>query len=418
MKVLPLLAVCALSVLLQGCAGISTRPLVSPSAESIFPYKPTKVGRETQTALSTVHLGALISDTTCEDESKPALCIANALREANKAPSPLLRNRIQDYLIASSNEQCRIYQGKLRTAAAEPNFWLGVGTTAFGGAGAITRSIEGAKILSGMAAILSGTRAEFNQEFFANQTADVLIGSINSARKEVLTAIAASRGSAGTEPVEKYTIERSLADAIDYHSKCSIASALQHAGKALAEYDDIGYRRFNEFVARAELSRASISANALVSTADWAALLGSRIDARDQGLDASLNAAKQRYRARHGNELDCMAVLATNAACKAASDGKVLTKDAMAFVFKLENMTLDRTKFAAAIDTLVTAVQSAEGKLAKAIADGAKATAKAELDNARTALELKKREAEAGVNGKLAELGGKVTTIDAYMSSP
>jgi len=86
----------------------------------------------------------------------------------------LARNRIQDRIIAASNQRCANYKVFIKTFDSESNFFLGALTTATAGAGAIFTPVGTVRALSGIAAIISGVRAELNYAYFQNQTVQVL----------------------------------------------------------------------------------------------------------------------------------------------------------------------------------------------------------------------------------------------------
>ncbi len=77
----------------------------------------------------------------------------------------LRRNAVQERLLAASNQRCNYFKNALQSARAGANFGLGSLATATGAAGAIASGFA-SQVLSGTAAIFSGVRAEYNQEFF------------------------------------------------------------------------------------------------------------------------------------------------------------------------------------------------------------------------------------------------------------
>ena len=104
------------------------------------------------------------------------------------------RNRLQDRLLAASEQRCGIFKHYLRRVDSMNAIYTGITTTVLGGAGAIAQSIRGAQTLSALSAISSGVGAELKQVLFANLTADVITTGIEERRKELRRVIQLRRG--------------------------------------------------------------------------------------------------------------------------------------------------------------------------------------------------------------------------------
>ncbi len=407
---------------LSACA-IPQRPLVAPGADAIFPFVPNTGAREEKTAMSTAQLGTLIGASDCGEKKTVSECLAHALNAAytEKTPNALLRNRMQDYLIASSNEQCRIYKGKLRTASAEPNFWFGTFATLLGGAGAVTKSIEGARTLAGLAAAATGVRAEYNQDFFASQTADIIIGAINSSRKDKLAEINGARGDDGATALEKYTVERAVADAIEYHAKCSIAAGLTHANKALIQYDDIGMQRFDEVMTK--LSLGPNAANkwattaATAQTGEWVGAQSALIESARSTITIAFANADKRHNAKHQSAIVC-ATDPSKTPCKELTDGNVKADGVLKLLYKFDatTMKLDKSALAAALATATAAVQAAEQSLALAATADDRKTRHTALQAAQISLAVEKRKVEQSIVEALTDIKAGNAKIDKYLN--
>lgn len=154
---------------------------------------------------------------------------------ANELPLLLKRNAIQNKLIAASDQRCNAYLNYMQRSSSEMNFGLGFLTTAVGGAGSIVTGATAARVLAGAASILSGTQAEFDQDFYYNQAVNVLLRGITEARKEILTDIEsdAGRGTNGDRPYLAYPVEKAIADAIRYHGACTLAKGIEQLGKTI-----------------------------------------------------------------------------------------------------------------------------------------------------------------------------------------
>jgi len=156
----------------------------------------------------------------CSDSGKDGISPANC---------KLMRNRIQDRIIFSSNSACRIYKNNLKQFHATENTAFGSITTLLGGLGAMTTGAAPARILAGGAGISSGLNSQLNENVYSTLAVEVVTKAIDKARDDELRGIAKSRD----KNIENYTIERAIADADLYHSKCSLLSGLQEASTSV-----------------------------------------------------------------------------------------------------------------------------------------------------------------------------------------
>lgn len=183
--------------------------------------------------------------------------LRKAFRAANNyKDAPAHRAQIQDRLIAASNQRCNIYTTYLKRISTYNNGIFGTLTTILGGAGSIVTGENAARLLSGLAGISSGTRAELNQAIFESVATSVIVPAIHKNREEVLTNILSKRA----KPLTEYTVEGAIADAIMYHGGCSMDAGIAHAQKSIQAFDDIGVRKFAEIQTNLGVSR-SISAS-------------------------------------------------------------------------------------------------------------------------------------------------------------
>lgn len=150
------------------------------------------------------------------------------------------RSQIQDRIIAASNQRCNLYTTYLKRVNTYENGIFGTLTTILGGAGAIVTGETAARTLSGLAGISSGTRAELNQAIFESIATSIIIPGIQSTRKTFLKEIMDKR----TKPIQEYTIEGAIADAITYHGYCSMDTGISFAQKSIQSYDDLGMTEF------------------------------------------------------------------------------------------------------------------------------------------------------------------------------
>ncbi len=154
------------------------------------------------------------------------------------------RSQIQDRLIAASNQRCNVYATYLKRINSYQNGIFGTLTTILGGAGAIVTGDTAPRILSGLAGISSGTRAELNQAIFESITTSVIIPGIQKTRSALLKEMLDKR----TKNLSEYTIEGAIADAIEYHGACSMDTGISCAQKSIQSFDDVGIKKLNELI--------------------------------------------------------------------------------------------------------------------------------------------------------------------------
>lgn len=160
-----------------------------------------------------------------------------AFYESYPAPEER-RNRLQDRLLAASEQRCGIYKHYLRRVESMQSTYSGVITTVLGGAGAIAQSVSGAQALSALAAISSGVGAELKQGMFANLAADVISAGIDERRKELRQEIAQKR--APNPGIQSYTMEAALEDVARYHESCGAIAGLAKARDTIKEVSNPG----------------------------------------------------------------------------------------------------------------------------------------------------------------------------------
>ncbi len=150
----------------------------------------------------------------------------------------LNRNRIQERILAASQERCEEYVQFIDKQDANTNLWLGSLTTLTGGLGAIFTPVSTVRALSGTAAILNGGRAEFNETYFASKTIEVIRGGIESRRNELYTTIKTNQ----EKEISNYTVEAAIKDAVQFHGACSLSAGLEKITEALERVDNPGLK--------------------------------------------------------------------------------------------------------------------------------------------------------------------------------
>jgi len=151
----------------------------------------------------------------------------------------LRRNSIQERILAASNQRCNEYKKFLRQFEAEGNFLLGTATTVLGGLGAIFTPAATVRALSGSAAITSGTRAEFQEDFFQRLATHVITAGIDARRQELYRDMKDRQ----KEPYLTYTVSAAINDAVTYHSACNTVVGLQAANDSIQKTQDPGLKQ-------------------------------------------------------------------------------------------------------------------------------------------------------------------------------
>jgi hypothetical protein len=124
------------------------------------------------------------------------------------------------------------------TLDARTNFALGLATTLSAGMGAIFTAADTVRALSGTAAILSGTRAEFNEVYFSKQTIQVLTEALEVKRRKVYAEIKKGQ----RRNIDDYTIQAAIKDAVTYHANCSLIAGLEQAAISVQREENPGIK--------------------------------------------------------------------------------------------------------------------------------------------------------------------------------
>jgi hypothetical protein len=101
----------------------------------------------------------------------------------------LRRNAVQERLVAASNSACRDFTQHLNTYQSYTNFLLGTAAVGTGAAGAIVAGATAARALAGVTGAISGTRAEFNSDLFAQKVVATIVQAIDESRADYLIVL-------------------------------------------------------------------------------------------------------------------------------------------------------------------------------------------------------------------------------------
>lgn len=149
----------------------------------------------------------------------------------------LARNRVQDRVLAASIARCNVFKTYLQRDQSDLNFATGFGATAAGVLGALLPGARAASNLAGVAGLFSGLRAEFNQAYYANLAAHVVVRGIDVVQAETWQRI---QKDAQKRPISEYTVEAALKDAIFFDGLCSVVSGMEQAAESIRSYADPG----------------------------------------------------------------------------------------------------------------------------------------------------------------------------------
>lgn len=133
------------------------------------------------------------------------------------------RNGVQDKIIAVSTSRCNVFKTFLRRQQADGNFYLGSATTVAGVLGALLPGARDVRHLAGAAGILSGIQAEFNQSYYGNLAAQVIIEGIELRQSQLKEKLYAG---ARDKSIADYTMEAAIADALVFDGSCSALTGL------------------------------------------------------------------------------------------------------------------------------------------------------------------------------------------------
>lgn len=164
----------------------------------------------------------------------------------------LERNRIQERILAVSEDRCNAYKRYLRYDQSMSNFWLGFGSTVAGGLGALSGTLTAAKSFAAFGGVLSGISAEYNQDFYGNLFYSVITKAIDEQRRDAYRQIQTyGQG----KSLSEYPVEAAIKDAIVYDGTCSAVSAMEYAEKAVQLVNDPGMDGMMRYLIKANQSR-------------------------------------------------------------------------------------------------------------------------------------------------------------------
>ncbi len=161
----------------------------------------------------------------------------------------LARNRVQDRILSASIGRCNVFKTYLQRDQSDVNFSMGAGATIAGVLGAVLPGVQSARNLAGVAGLFSGLRAEFNQAYYANLAAHVVVRGIDVVQAETFQRI---QKDAQSRPISEYTVEAAIKDAIFFDGLCSVISGMEQAAESIRTYADPGLDSLQRVMIRAK----------------------------------------------------------------------------------------------------------------------------------------------------------------------
>lgn len=150
---------------------------------------------------------------------------------------PLLRNDIQDHIIAAANQRCHHWRIYFSKQAEDFQFWSGtVGSAASAAATALTDS-DAKSAFSATSSLANAAGTNFSDSYLQSKSLAVIYEGIDTKQQSILATIKASRTNADgvtPAPTSAYTLSKAISDALVYHAACSVVAGLQQAADALA----------------------------------------------------------------------------------------------------------------------------------------------------------------------------------------
>lgn len=153
------------------------------------------------------------------------------------------RNRVQDRIMAASNQRCARYKRYLKRFDSYNNLLFGSVTTAAAGLGAIFTPASTVAALSGAAAVSSGLRSEVNATLFQEKTIQVLTSGFEKHRKAIKKKITNYQAC----DIETYSVESAVGDAIKYHDACSLVTGLEVVAEDVQRAKDPGLKAMKAY---------------------------------------------------------------------------------------------------------------------------------------------------------------------------
>lgn len=143
-------------------------------------------------------------------------------KDRDKTKYTNTRNAAQDYLKAVSNQNCARFKTQALAAQSNTNFALGGIATTLSTVGSLLTPASTTQALSGASAAVTGIQSQIGENYYREKTFEIITRAMDVRRKKVWADIETRRLRDANEKDYSYTINRALADAIEYNNACSV----------------------------------------------------------------------------------------------------------------------------------------------------------------------------------------------------
>lgn len=184
------------------------------------------------------------------------------------------RNLVQNRLMVASDRRCGRFFQYLKKDSSDTNFKFGLASGVLSTAGALVPGLRAAQNLSGLSALSSGLRAEYNNEYYANLAVSVITKGIEEKRGQMRIALRAAQ----SQSYAQYDVAAAVADAVQYDASCNIVYGLEQANEAIQRLNDPGRDAVNRALFKNGLARA-------LASGDDAAIQAFKANAKTLGVD-------------------------------------------------------------------------------------------------------------------------------------
>lgn len=148
-----------------------------------------------------------------------------------------IRNSVQDQIIAVATSRCNVFKTYLRREQSDTNFLFGTLTTVTGVLGAIVPGARDARNLAGAAGLFSGIEAEYNQAYYSNLAAHVIISGIELRQSQLRESLYPG---ARDRSITEYTLGSAITDALVFDGSCSTLTGLILAQDSIQQVTNPG----------------------------------------------------------------------------------------------------------------------------------------------------------------------------------
>lgn len=244
---------CAVLLLASGCQSIGNSARINPQSVVVYaPEETAKNGKNDRAAnpdscplthgVYDTHDGAINLDcfrfpedrknhngqtagSFAYDLAAGAKIVQTDLVKTGKAldTQKVYRDRLESVLIIHADNVCLVEKGRLLRNQTSANFGLNFLSTALATTSTIVGGEQAKSILSGLAAVASGTQSNVNATFYQNQLTQAITKAIDTERVRLMTEMVTARA----QGPDVYTVDDMIRRVNAYHQACSFEKGLQ-----------------------------------------------------------------------------------------------------------------------------------------------------------------------------------------------